>query len=291
LNFICEIENVFSRTNGCEQMATITLLTDFGLEDAYVGIVKGVILTTNPTATIVDITHSISPGDVARAAYLLETSFGYFPPGTVHVVVVDPGVGSERGIVAVDMGGQRFLAPDNGVLTGVLPGGAAGRAVSVENPRYFLPTPSRTFHGRDIFAPVAAQLSMGLDLEMLGPAVDCRALVRLNRPAPALADGRGITGMVVVADRFGNLITNIQGGDLPGICGGAGACELKIQIGSQTIHGLSDTYASVASGAPLALVGSTGRLEISINGGSAVQVFGGGPGIEVRVEAGRPVGK
>lgn len=265
-------------------MTIVTLLTDFGLEDAYVGIVKGVILTGNPTATIVDVSHSIAPGDVTRAAYLLETSYRYFPAGSVHVVVVDPGVGSDRGIVAVETNGHLFLAPDNGVLTGVLPEGGAGRGVSVENTRYFLSPLSGTFHGRDIFAPVAAQLSKDLDLKALGPPIDCGKLVRLGRRAPVSADAHGILGTVVAADRFGNLITNIRKQDLSGICSDAGACELKVQISGRTIHGLSDTYASVAPGEPLAVMGSTGRLEISINGGNAREVFGAGPGEEVRVE-------
>lgn len=271
-------------------MAIVTLLTDFGLEDAYVGIVKGVILTGNPDATLVDVSHGVAPGDVARAAYLLETAYGYFPPGSVHVVVVDPGVGSGRGIVAVEMDGHFFLAPDNGVLTGVLSKGGAVCAVSVENTRYFLSTLSRTFHGRDIFAPVAAQLSKGLDMKVLGPPIDCKELVRLNRATPAAADDQSILGTVVAVDRFGNLITNIQGQDLYEICGG-GTCELKIQIGARTIHGLSDTYASVAPGESLAVMGSTGRLEISINGGNAGEILGAGPGEEVRVEPVRPFEK
>lgn len=272
-------------------MAIVTLLTDFGFEDAYVGIVKGVILTGNPTATVVDVSHCVAPGDVTRAAYLLETAYEYFPNGSVHVVVVDPGVGSDRGILAVDVNGHRFLAPDNGVLTGVLPEGRKGRVVRVENHRYFLSPHSRTFHGRDIFAPVAAQLSKGLSLEVLGPPVDCRKLVRLEGCAPAVADAHGILGKVVTVDRFGNLITNIQRQDLSGICGAAGTWELKIQICGRTIHGLSDTYTSVASGEPLAVMGSTGRLEISINGGNAGQVFGAGPGKEVRVEVAGPFEK
>jgi len=269
-------------------MAIVTLLTDFGLEDAYVGIVKGVILTGNPTATIVDVSHCISPGDVAHAAYLLESAYKFFPVGSVHVVVVDPGVGSERGIIAVETNGHRFLAPDNGVLTGVLPAGGAGRGVSVENTRYFLSPLSRTFHGRDIFAPVAAQLSKGLDLEALGPPVDCAKLVRVDRWIPAATDTHGIVGKVIAVDRFGNLITNIGDQDLSGVYKGAGPCELKIRIGARTIRGLSDTYASVAPGEPLAVMGSTGRLEISINGGNAGAVFGAGPGEKVRVETARP---
>jgi S-adenosylmethionine hydrolase len=266
-------------------MAIITLTTDFGLEDAYVGIVKGVMLAVSPAATIVDISHGVDPGDIARAAYLLETAYGFFPAGTVHVVVVDPGVGSERRIVAVEMNGHRFLAPDNGVLTGVLTERGEGTAVSVENPRYFLSPVSRTFHGRDIFAPVAAHLSKGLNLGDLGPPADVGSLVRFDRSAPVVDPPHGIAGSVMAVDRFGNLITNVRERDLSEICGGAGSCELEIEVHGRTIHGLSAAYASVAPGEPLAILGSSGRLEISINGGNAGEVFSAGPGKEIRVAA------
>jgi S-adenosylmethionine hydrolase len=266
-------------------MAIVTLTTDFGLEDAYVGIVKGVVLTANPAVTIVDVTHNISPGDVDRAAYLLETAYGSFPHGSVHVAVVDPGVGSERRIIAVELNGHRFLAPDNGVLTGVLMEGGAGHAVSVENTRYFLSPVSRTFHGRDIFAPVAAHLSKGLGLEDLGPSIDFGSLVRLDRGGPVSEAPHGIVGSVVAVDRFGNLITNIRKQDLSGIFGAADGSRLEIKVHGQTIRGLSSAYASVAPGEPLAILGSSGRVEISINGGNAGEVFGAGIGKEIRVDA------
>lgn len=266
-------------------MAIVTMTTDFGLEDAYVGIVKGVMLKVNPAATIVDVSHGIDPGDVDRAAYLLETAYGYFPPGCVHVAVVDPGVGSERRIVAVESNGHRFLAPDNGVLTGVLTEGGAGRAVSVENTRYFLSPVSRTFHGRDIFAPVAAHLSKGLDLEDLGPSLDFGSLVRLDRGKPVFEAPHSVVGSVVAVDRFGNLITNIRERDLTEICGEDGGFELEIKFHGRTIYGLSTAYVSVAHGEPLAILGSSGRVEISINGGSAGEVFSAGIGKRIRVDA------
>ena len=264
-------------------MAIITLLTDFGIEDAYVGIVKGVILSVNSSARIIDITHNIAPGDVFRAAYLLETAYGYYPSGCLHVVVVDPGVGSSRGIVALEMDGHRFLAPNNGVLSAVLSKGSEVRSVSVENSRYFLSPLSRTFHGRDIFAPVAAHLSSGMDMNKLGPAMNRHDLISLPVPEPVFTEAPGIVGAVVAMDRFGNLITNIREGDLSGIYEQIQSGQLAIQIGDRVIGGLSDTYESVAYGAPLALIGSTGRLEISVNGGSAGLVFDAGPGEVVRV--------
>jgi len=265
-------------------MAIITLLTDFGLEDAYAGILKGVILSVNPSATIVDISHHIAPRDLVRAAYLIEASYRYFALGTVHVVVVDPGEGSDRSIVGVEMEGHRFLAPDNGVLTAVLAEGSADRAVRVENSSFFLDPVSRTFHGRDIFAPVAAHLSMGLDLGTLGPAIESEALVRLRFPQPSFTDALEIVGEVIAADRFGNLITNIYERDLVPFFEKTGEPEFAIQIGGRTIRGLSSRYSSVAFGKPLALIGSTGRMEISINGGSALKFFGAGPGEEVLVK-------
>lgn len=265
-------------------MAIITLLTDFGLEDAYVGIVKGVILSVSPSATIIDISHNIAPQDVVRAAYLIDVSYGYFAPGTVHVVVVDPGVGSDRAIVGVEMKGHRFLAPDNGVLTAVLAEGPADRVVRVENSSFFLNPVSRTFHGRDIFAPAAAHLSMGLDLGALGPTVDSEALIRLRLPQPIFTDVPEIVGVVIAVDRFGNLVTNIRDQDLAKLMGRTGVRELIIQIGKRLFFGLSDSYASVAFGAPLAIIGSSGCLEIAVNGGSAVQDLEAGPGDEIRVK-------
>jgi S-adenosylmethionine hydrolase len=265
-------------------MAVITLLTDFGLEDAYVGIVKGAILSVNPAATIVDITHSIPPGDVMQAAYYLETSCGYFPHDAVHVVVVDPGVGSGRGIVALKTNGQRFLAPDNGVLSALLSKGTGEQAVMVENTRYFLAPLSRTFHGRDIFAPVAAHLSKGMDMSVLGPAVATENLVSFRFPEAVFANDRCIEGAVISVDRFGNLITNIRQKDLMKLCIQNQPSELKVQIRGRTVEGLSDTYKSVPSGKPIAVIGSTDRLEISVNGGHAADVFNATSGEAVRAK-------
>lgn len=264
-------------------MAVISLLTDFGLEDAYVGIVKGVILSVNPSAVIVDISHNIAPQDVTGAADLLGTAYAYFPPGTVHLAVVDPGVGSNRAVIAVETKRHRFLAPDNGILTGVLSGGDVIRAVSVENSRYFLSPISQTFHGRDIFAPVAAHLSMGLELGALGPVVDHDTLVRLRFPQSVRTDQNEISGVIMAIDRFGNLITNIRERDIGLFLAHTEGPDVIIQVGGQIISGLSDSYASVPIGKPLAVMGSSGRLEISVNGGSAHRFFNAGFGETVLV--------
>jgi S-adenosyl-L-methionine hydrolase (adenosine-forming) len=264
-------------------MAIITLLTDFGLEDAYAGIVKGVILSVNPSATIVDISHNIAPQDLSRAAYLIGASYEYFSPGTVHVVVVDPGVGGDRAIVGVEIKGHQFLAPDNGVLTAVLAERSADRVVRVENNNLFLECVSRTFHGRDIFAPVAGHLSMGLDLGALGPGVDPETLVRLHLPQPVSTDTGEIVGAVITSDRFGNLITNIREQDLIPLIKKIDVSGLTIQMGDRTIHGLSESYTSVALGEPLAVIGSSGCLELSVNGGNALNFFKTGPDEAVRI--------
>jgi S-adenosylmethionine hydrolase len=182
------------------------------------------------------------------------------------------------------MDGHRFLAPDNGVLSAVLSGGKTVHAVSVENSEYFLSPVSRTFHGRDIFAPVAAHLAGGLDMAVLGPPLTHQDLVSIQIPEPVFTETPGIIGSVVSRDRFGNLITNIRNTDISRHFGLVAPGELAVRISGRTIDGLSDTYSAAAIGAPLAVIGSTGRLEISINGGNAGQVFDAGPGESVRVE-------
>ena len=265
-------------------MAIITLSTDFGLEDAYVGIVKGVILSINPSATIVDISHSIPPQDVVRAAYMIDAAYPYFPCGTVHLVIVDPGVGSDRGVVAVELSGHLFLAPDNGSLTEVLANGDFKRAVRVEESTHFLNPVSRTFHGRDIFAPVAARLSVGLDPGALGPCVEYETLMRLRLSQPIFAEAHEIVGAIVAVDRFGNLITNIRERDLSGLDNRNDACGLTVEVGTRLIQGISESYSSIPQGQPLAIVGSTGRLEVSVNCGNAARFFNAAPGDTIRVK-------
>jgi hypothetical protein len=261
-------------------MRLISLLTDFGTRDEYVGVVKGVILTRNPNAVVVDISHALDPQDVPGAALMLKAAYPYFPQSTLHVVVVDPGVGSRRAVVALALeDGPLFLAPDNGVLTLVLQDPRPKAAVRVENSAFFLAPVSRTFHGRDIFAPVAAALAGGAPLERLGPPVAAGDLVRLDLPAARPAGANALDGAVVAVDRFGNLITNIAAGLL-----GAGAHpHLQVEIGGHRIQGLASAYADAAPRRPVALIGSRGTLEIAVNCGNAAETLAVGRGAAVRV--------
>lgn len=245
----------------------ITLLTDFGLRDSYVAQMKGVLLTINPDATIVDVTHEIEPQDVRHGAYVLGTSIGRFPPGAIHVVVVDPGVGTSRRPILVATETAVLIGPDNGVLTPALTDGGAISVYDVANPDVMGASVSRTFHGRDIFAPAAGHASLVADLSTFGPAVDDPVL--LDAWQPEVGDG-GVTGCVLHVDRFGNLITNI-GTDLL-----AGRTVVRVAAGPCELGGLSETYGDVGPGEALALVGSQDTVEISVNGGSAAERFGVG---------------
>ncbi|MCF8025548.1 MAG: SAM-dependent chlorinase/fluorinase [Desulfobacteraceae bacterium] len=253
-------------------MSVVSLLTDFGLSDPYAGIMKGVIASICPEARIIDITHLIAPQDVYQAAYALAAAYPYFANNTVHAVVVDPGVGSERRIVAVKTEVGVFLAPDNGVLTPVIEEQAVLAAFLVENPDIFIHPVSRTFHGRDILAPAAARLACGMDISKLGTLVDSESLVRLDFGSPPVPDeNERLCGSVIAVDRFGNLITNIRQTDLKKAFGGSvrSRQDICIQVGGQIIRGISDFYSSVKKGSLLAITGSTGRLEISVNEGDA----------------------
>jgi len=252
-------------------MALITLLTDFGLNDEFVGVMKGVILAINPQARIVDITHGIAPQDLVSAAYRAQAAYRYFPQGTVHVVVVDPGVGSSRAIVAVQQEGHVFLAPDNGVLSLVIDAHKIEGVVRVTNDQFFLKPVSCTFHGRDILAPVAAHLSLGTGMERLGPGIAAENLKRLPLEQPSFnADGT-LTGTVVLIDGFGNLVTNIDSAAVGAITTPAQKREVVIRIGQHRITGLAQSYADVPPGTPLAIMGSKGYLEIAVNGERAAR--------------------
>ena len=267
-------------------MGIITLTTDFGQADGYVAAMKGVILSINPQVQLVDISHSVRAQDVAGGAFVLGTAYPYFPAGTVHLAVVDPGVGTERRGVILSTPQAQFVAPDNGLLDYVLddlgagPAGAGGqrplppgtRAFELTNPARWRQPVSATFHGRDIFAPVAAYLSRGEPPQAFGRALS--SLVGRPRPCPRQEAGR-VCGQVVHVDGFGNLITNITRQDLPG------RGDLTIVAGEHTIRGLSRTYAGTRG--PVALIGSSGRLEIAVNGASARAVLGLGTGAEVVV--------
>lgn len=252
----------------------VTLLTDFGLQDHYVGVLKGVLLARAPHVQVVDLCHEVRPQDVHGAALLLAASYPYFPPSTVHVVIVDPGVGSERRALAIETPAGRFVGPDNGVFTYVLAEQTAARVVALRERRYWLPEVSQTFHGRDIFAPVAAALAVGVPLAALGPPV--ADPVRLVVPAVERQADGARRGAVVYVDRFGNLITNVRVADLP-------PGPVVVEIGGQVIHGLSQHY---AVDAPLiALIDSLGRLEIAVPRGDAARTLGLAVGAPVVVRS------
>ena len=254
-----------------ESPRIITLTTDFGTSDAYVGIMKGVILGINPSVQVVDLTHAIPPQDIYEAAFTIHSAYRYFPRGTIHTVVVDPGVGSDRQAMVCEIDGAFFVCPDNGVLGYLLQdidGSAESRinVVAIENPAYCLPEVSNTFHGRDIFAPVAAHLSCGVPLADIGSPV--KNLVHLPIPIPEIS-GNTIIGQIVKIDRFGNAITNISASALVGEASG-----YEINVQGTRLTRLNRTYAESAVGEPLAIIGSSGLLEIAINGSSAEKQLG-----------------
>jgi len=254
----------------------VTLCTDFGTADGYVASMKGVILSIAPEARLVDITHQVPRHSVTQAAFVLGSAFSWFPPGTVHLAVVDPGVGGERRGVAVCFRSHYFVAPDNGLLSRVLAGEDPFDAVVLTQSAYWLPEVSHTFHGRDIFAPVAAHLANGVPLSSLGePVAD---LVRLELPVPRRREDGAIVAQVIHVDSFGNLVTNIPAGMLPE------RGRRRITVGGITVPGLSTTYSSVDAGDALALVGSHENLEIAVREGSAANVLGVGVGAQVLVE-------
>jgi len=267
-------------------MAVITLLTDFGLDDEYVGVMKGAILTVDPQARIVDITHQIEPQNLVLAAYRIRSAYAYFPVGAIHVVVVDPGVGSSRDIVAVRRQGHTFVAPDNGVLSLVLDKNRIDGVVRITNEQLWRQPVSATFHGRDIMAPVAGHLSRGLALDRLGPAASIEDLQRLAiEPARLAADGT-LQGEVFLIDHFGNLVTNIEAHQLERLTTGDRQRAIEVRLGTHRISGLSENYAAGPLQAPLAIVGSHGFLEIAVNCGRADRLLAACPGDALSVRCG-----
>ena len=262
-------------------MRIITLLTDFGLEDGYVAAMKGVIAGIAPDADVVDVTHLIPPQDVASGRFRLLTVTPYFPPGTVHLAVVDPGVGTRRRAVAVrSSSGSLLVGPDNGLLLGALEADPAVAAVELSEPRFWrMPAPSATFHGRDVFAPVAAHLARGVALELLGPAVALDSLVSVELPPWRPVPG-GAEGAVQAVDRFGNLISNVPGTVLSAV----GAWTAS--IAGRTVTGRG-TYGDVPPGEALALVGSHGFVEIAVRQGSARNALEASIGMAVAIRCER----
>jgi S-adenosylmethionine hydrolase len=265
-------------------MSVITLLTDFGTAAEYVGLMKGVILSINPSAVIVDLTHQIESQDIEQAAFAIHSSYGYFPDGTVHLAVVDPGVGSERALLALEMQKQFFIAPDNGLLTLLFDEGNINSLIRITNSSYFLDSISRTFHGRDIIAPVGAHVAAGVALSKLGPDMDLQDAVRLDRLYARISENGEIVGKVVFIDDFGNLITNIDKKKLSEVCRAGQEKKIQVEVGSHVIEGLFETYTNVPSKTPVVLTGSCGYLEIAVNKGSAAFVLNAAKGDNVRVK-------
>lgn len=257
----------------------ITLLTDFGTTDHYVAAMKGVVLDICPKAQLIDISHDITPYAVAEAAYTLAQAWRYFPAGTVHLVVVDPGVGSARRPILVESHGYRFVAPDNGVLTMALAGAPKPRFREITSSRYFRKPVSRTFHGRDIFAPVAAHLAAGILPARFGGII--ADPVQLQGAFPVQISARKWSGKVLKIDRFGNIVTNLDWPTWERLVHG----PFELQVGSRAISRLATAYADVADRKPFLIRGSADYIEISVNQGSAASVLGVGAGapLELRI--------
>ena len=271
--------------------AIITLTTDFGSTDAYVAAMKGVILGINPEAKFIDICHTIKPQNILQAAFVLSTAYRFFPEKTVHVVVVDPGVGTGRRAVILRTPSADFVAPDNGVLSYIVEQSATGpaatgaepqqrepgpglEAIAITRPEFWRSPVSPTFHGRDVFAPVAARLSLGLPPAEFGEKISSLTVLPLLHPHRE-RDG-SLVGRILHVDNFGNLITNIRSGDLP-----QDRKTITIEVRDRLIRGLSRTYDE--GGELLALVGSSGYLEVSLNGGSARDLLNAEVGDQVRI--------
>jgi len=263
-------------------MAVVTLLTDFGTQDEYVGLLKGAILSVDPHAVIVDLCHAIAPQDVRAAAWMLRASFAFFPAGSIHLAIVDPGVGTHREIVAARCQGHILLAPNNGLLWPVLEACSSVPLRRVENQSLFRNPVSRTFHGRDIFAPVAGHLSQGMPFQQVGAELMHERLEVLDPQGHPSVTADGVQGTVVAIDRFGNLITNIGVNDLAALR----SEKVSIVLAHHRINGFAETYAGNPLSEPVAVIGSRNCLEIAVNCGSAAERLGIGKGAPVMVRRG-----
>lgn len=259
-------------------MACITLMTDFGLKDGNVGVMKGVIHGIAPQAQIIDLSHQIGPQNIREAALILARSAPYFPQGTIHVVVVDPGVGTTRRPIAGQIGSQYFVGPDNGILTMWLEQSEEqnleSRFIHLDRPQFWLPEISHVFHGRDIFAPSAAHLANGVTLDILGSAIFNPVRLRLPKPQTT---PQGIVGEIIHIDHFGNLSSNIRQEHLKTLS------KVIVRLAGVEIQGLVNTFGERPEGELIALYGSTGNLIISVVNGSAAERLGIGIGAKVEV--------
>ncbi len=261
----------------------ITLFTDFGLADAFVGVMHGVILGICPAARIVDLGHEAARFDPVSAGFALAAAVPYFPRGTVHVAVVDPGVGGPRRPLAARIDGHLFVAPDNGILAWLLAAARRAEVRCIADRRLMREPVSATFHGRDVFAPAAAHLARGHPFPRVGPLVG--DLVRPPLPRPRPEPGPAVRGRVMWVDRFGNLITNVDGAALSALAARDGAA-LVVDVGGRPPAPIVPHYGAVAAGSVAAVVGSSGHLEVFANRGSAAEMLGAGPGSPVRVRPG-----
>lgn len=252
----------------------ITLTTDFGLQDYYVSAMKAVILDIAPDVRLVDISHEIPSQDIMAGSWILQNSAMLFPKDTVHTVVVDPGVGTNRKAVALKIENQYFVGPDNGIYS-LLTRDKSYQAVRLTNKEFWREKPSNTFHGRDIFAPVAAHLSQGVTLEELGEPIDELVTYRWTVP---IADKDGLEGMIIHIDSFGNLITNISEDLLEEVIGDK---KVRIYVGNTILDEIATTFGKVPEGEPLAYIGSSGMLEIGVNKGDAEEMLGVQKGAQI----------
>ncbi|MFZ5775730.1 MAG: SAM hydrolase/SAM-dependent halogenase family protein [Thermodesulfobacteriota bacterium] len=262
-----------------EPAAIITLTTDFGLVDEYVGVLKGVLLSRAPQARLVDISHGVEPQGIAQASMLLAAAAPYFPAGTIHLAVVDPGVGTSRQLIALRADGQFLVGPDNGIFTPFLEN---AEAVVIDSSRHSLKPVSSTFHGRDILAPAAAALANAVPLLELGTTIPVETLTKLSPPLLQIDTIHGtITGAVMLGDHFGNLTTNIHHRHL--VARGQEPAGLRICLRGHQIDGLAATYGERPAGTLLALINSRGYLELAVAMGSAARLTGAANGDQVKV--------
>ncbi len=248
-------------------MTLITLLTDFGTQDTFVGVLKGVIKSIAPDVDVVDLTHHVPRQDIGAGAFALKTAYRYFPTNTVHLNIVDPGVGSGRRPIAAHIGEFFYVCPDNGLLSYVLAENTLKQAVTLDNPAFHLPRVSRTFHGRDIFAPVAAHLSLGVPLTTLGSPIETLKTFPLSRPA---VSERALTCHVLHSDVYGNVFTDLT----EDVYDAWRTGPVSIDVCGQYVPGPLTSYSDVGLGQPLALFGSSSHLELAVRNGSAQTHFG-----------------
>jgi S-adenosylmethionine hydrolase len=269
------------------ESSLITLTTDFGLDDTYVGQLKGAILGVDPDARIVDLCHNVQPQDVRGGSYALEIGCFAFPPGTIHVAVVDPGVGTSRRMLAVKTSDHRFVAPDNGLLARVLARATPWVAHAIQNRAFFGPRPQTTFDARDVLGPVAAWIGRGVELSRLGPAVT--DLVDPGIERPRLELGRAVRVPVVAVDRFGNVVLDVTADALAAVLGHAvdDGTELHLSAERATVTRFARTYGAPAGREPFFLVNSAGYLEVAVAAGRADEALGLRSGMHAALRVGR----